>query len=381
MKNIKVSLRQKKISKGRISLYLDFYPPILSADGTKTRREFLGLYILDNPTTALDKKNNLETLRIAEQIRILRTNKLAKPEVYSEEESYILERKEKQDSNFVDLFSKLAKSKGKNNPKGAWESSFKFFEKFAGRFVPCKKVNAEYALAFRDFLLNAKSIRWPEQNIKVNTASSYFNKFREVLKYAYLEDYLLKDVRQQIDAIKEVDTEREYLTIEEFKRLVNTPFKDEVLRRACIFSVLTGLRFSDIKQLRWKDVIERENEIIDLKFHHKKTKALDFQPISNDAVKIMGKRGEDTEYVFDGLNYSSNNNNLIREWVKEAKINKHITFHCFRHTYATLLITKGIDIYTISKMLGHKNVKTTQIYAKVIDAKRREAANLINLDL
>jgi site-specific recombinase XerD len=82
-----------------------------------------------------------------------------------------------------------------------------------------------------------------------------------------------------------------------------------------------------------------------------------------------------------GLEYSAYNNTLLREWVKEAGITKYITFHCFRHTYATLQLSLGTDIYTVSKLLGHRELKTTQIYAKVIDKVKREAADKIKLDI
>lgn len=379
MITIKVSLRTKNISNGRSSLYLDFYPPISMAGGKKTRREFLGMYVLQNPTTPLEKKNNSEMFRIAEQIRLMRANELLKPEIYSGEELGKLERKERLEANFIDIYERISRLKSKNNTKGTWYSSFQFMKNFAGSFVACKDITVDFAHDFRGYLLNADSLRWPSQKLKSNTASSYFNKFREVLKYAYIEDYLAKDIRLQVDAIKEVDTHREFLTLDELKRLVKTPLDNDVLRRAAIFSALTGLRFSDIQRLKWGDVIMRENDGVDLRFFHTKTKSLDYQPINNDALGLMGTRQDDGHLVFEGLKYNSNNNQQIKDWIKRAKIQKKITFHCFRHTYATLLLTNGVDIYTISKMLGHKNVKTTQIYAKVIDEKRRDAANVINI--
>ena len=85
--------------------------------------------------------------------------------------------------------------------------------------------------------------------------------------------------------------------------------------------------------------------------------------------------------MFPDLKYSDRNNKRIQDWVNRADIGKHITFHCFRHTYATLLLTEGVDIYTVSKMLGHKNLQTTQIYTKVIDDKKNEAANKLDFQL
>ena len=94
----------------------------------------------------------------------------------------------------------------------------------------------------------------------------------------------------------------------------------------------------------------------------------------------MGEPQEPTTKVFNGLVYSAYENILLYQWIVAAGITKKITFHCFRHTYAVLQISMGTDIYTVSKMLGHRELKTTQIYTKVIDQTKREAANKIQLD-
>lgn len=96
---------------------------------------------------------------------------------------------------------------------------------------------------------------------------------------------------------------------------------------------------------------------------------------------MLGEEKEQTERVFKGLKYSAWHNVKLAQWVLRAGITKNITFHCARHTYATLQLTMGTDIYTVSKLLGHRELKTTQIYAKVIDNKKKEAANKIQLDL
>ena len=69
----------------------------------------------------------------------------------------------------------------------------------------------------------------------------------------------------------------------------------------------------------------------------------------------------------------------LKQWLSDAGITKHVTFHCFRHTFATLQIAAGTDIYTVSKMLTHRNVSTTQIYAELVNEKKRESANKISL--
>jgi site-specific recombinase XerD len=96
---------------------------------------------------------------------------------------------------------------------------------------------------------------------------------------------------------------------------------------------------------------------------------------------LLGEKAEPIERVFKGLKYSAWHNIKLQQWVMRAGISKTITFHCARHTYATLQLTLGTDIYTVSKLLGHKDLKTTQVYAKIIDDKKKEAANKIVLNL
>jgi len=118
-----------------------------------------------------------------------------------------------------------------------------------------------------------------------------------------------------------------------------------------------------------------------IRFRQKKTKGVETLPISDQARNLLGEKGNPDDKVFDGLHYSAWSNLKLQQWMMKAGITKTITFHCARHTYATLQLTLGTDIYTVSKLLGHKELRTTQIYAKVIDDKKKEAANRIQLDL
>jgi len=95
----------------------------------------------------------------------------------------------------------------------------------------------------------------------------------------------------------------------------------------------------------------------------------------------MGDERNDSELVFEGLTYSAYNNKHLFQWIGAAGISKDITFHCFRHTYAVLQLQKGTSIYTVSKMLGHKDLKTTQLYANIVDEQKRQASEQIVLDM
>ena len=92
----------------------------------------------------------------------------------------------------------------------------------------------------------------------------------------------------------------------------------------------------------------------------------------------MGNRGTDETPVFDCFNIAESTiTKRLAKWINTANITKRITFHCARHTFATLLLTFGTDIYTVSKLLGHRNITTTQVYAKIIDTKKQTAVETI----
>jgi integrase len=186
---------------------------------------------------------------------------------------------------------------------------------------------------------------------------------------------------KKIQPIKGVESQRGHLTIEELQKLANTPCKNDVMRRAAIFSALTGLRHSDIKKLTWGEVAGEKIEKPRIEFRQKKTKDVVYLPISKQAMELCGKRQESDVRVFPELLPTVHINVPIKDWVKKAGITKHITFHCFRHTYATLQLTNGTDVFTVSKLLGHKNVTTTIRYLKVVDQKKDEATKAIKLKI
>jgi len=141
------------------------------------------------------------------------------------------------------------------------------------------------------------------------------------------------------------------------------------------------LRFSDIKNLVWGEIHASIENGYTIQFTQQKTKGVEVLPISEQAYSLLGERGAGEQKVFPLLKYSAYENKHLYQWIGAAGVTKDITFHCFRHTFATLQLSKGTDIYTVSKMLGHRELKTTQIYAKVIDQTKREAADKIQLDL
>jgi site-specific recombinase XerD len=402
----KVTLRQKPISNNRLSLYLDYYPPIENAKtGELTRREFLSLYI---PAPIKFKKrkdkagrvkeipvysnnateNTLFEIQVknimleAEQRLTNRLNELSKPEVYSGFEREQLKLKERGEQSFIDYFNKLAAQRSATNHDN-WISSGNYLTSFTGGKLKFSELTVEFCNDFKAYLLKAKSNRSSKARLANNSAVSYFNKFKSTLKQAFKEGYLTTDLNSKIDAIPYKESQRNFATIDEIKTLLKTECENPTLKKAAIFCALTGISHKDLTQLVWgniQQVTEGGQVQYYVNFKRQKTQAAIRQPISTDAYSILGEPQGVKDAVFEGLVYSAYENLKLYRWQIDAGFKKPLKFHEFRHTYATMLLTQGIDIYTVSKMLGHKHLSTTQIYAKVIDKKKVEAANAIKLD-
>lgn len=376
----KVKLRRKPISGNRESLYLDFYPPIEHPEtGILTRREFLGYYTILKPKNPLDKAHNSNTLSIAEQIRQKRESELNKPEIYTPFEQEKLKAKEIGQASFLEYFKLLTRKRQSSNHDN-WVSAFKYLEAFTKGNLKFENLTLKFCNDFKEYLLSVQSNKSSKAKLSQNSAVSYFNKFKATLKQAFKDGYLQKDLNSRVEPIKPLETRRNFLTIDELNKLVQVECQNLILKKAAIFSALTGLRFSDIQKLTWTEVAFNEDQAY-LNFKQKKTKGIESLPISLQALQLLGPRKEPKEKVFEGLTYSAYHNKHLYQWIGAAGITKDITFHCFRHTYATLQLSNGTDIYTVSKLLGHKDLKTTQIYAKVVDEKKKEAANKIILTI
>ena len=212
--------------------------------------------------------------------------------------------------------------------------------------------------------------------IKHGTKYSYFNRLRATIRKAYGDGYISNPKMLKIKAFEEKESQREYLTFEELQALANSDCKFPILKKAFLFSCLTGLRWGDIHKLRWSQIRDERN-IHRIIFTQQKTKDLEYMYISKQARDLIGKKPKGDERVFVGLQYSTAITTELLRWCMKAGINKHITFHCARHTAATLLLDAGADLYSVMKILGHKDIRTTQIYARIMDKKLLETAELL----
>jgi len=361
-----ITLRTKKLKNGMLSYYLDYYPGLRDPQTMKViRHEFIKIYAYQSPKTKEEVLFNKEMYRKAEVVRCRRYE-----EVVSEKLGILDDRRMKGD--FLEYYRKIMRGK---NPK--WNFVYAHFEHFVHNKCRFEEVTVELCNKFREYLISAKGLKTGEP-LKVNSIAGYWSTFRAILNIAYRDRLIRENVNDYLDRINTVPTRRESLSVEEIKKLYNTPCEYEVLRRAAIFSCLTGLRRSDILALKWNNIQEYADGGHYLDFISVKTKVNNLIPISDEAFMLLGKKKSGP--VFEGLKVDMTNKPM-KEWLKSAGINKHITFHCFRHTYASLQIELGTDAYTVQKLLAHKTIGTTEIYTRHADPKRREAANKICLGL
>ncbi|MCC6819007.1 MAG: site-specific integrase [Bacteroidia bacterium] len=377
---VKVKLRKKSISGNRSSLYLDFYPPIPDQEtGEPTRRKFLGLYLFENPKKDSDKNHNKETSEIAEKIRQKMDNQLNKPEIYTVYEEERLNQQAQLERSFIDYFKELADQRKTSNHDN-WMSCYNYLLNFTKGKCTFKQVDEKFCNDFSRYLLNAKSLRSDKTSLNQNSAVSYFNKFRATLNQAFREGIIKEDIIGKVPTIKPTETKRGYLTQEELNRLAKTKCPSNTLRNAALFSALTGLRYSDIVKLKWGEIDYNEEDGYVIDYKQQKTQSEEYLPISDQAFELCGYRQGKDDLVFKGLN-NRDRYYFFPLWLAAAGIDKELTFHCLRHTFATLQISNDTNLYTVSKLLGHKDLKTTQIYAKIVDKTKREAANKIKIKM
>lgn len=375
MKAIKVSLRKRRLENNKVSLYLDFYPPIQDPfTGNKKRRDYLGLHIFEQPKTPTEREFNRICILKAESIR-------NQKEIEFMSNNFGFYDKFNQKRDFLQYFLDKARSRSSSMGNyGNWKSAYEHLNIYSGGSCTFAEVTSEFCEGFKDYLSKTKSIG-RNQKLSANTQLSYFAKLRAALKDALKEKIITFDPCISITNVRAEGSNRVYLTQTEVKKLYLTPCPQlPTLRLASLFSCMTGLRWSDIEKLTWEEIEDPEQSNISLlKYRQRKTGRFEYLPISKQAREILGERAQQTERVFPRLKYSATNNTILKNWIHNAGILKNITFHCFRHTYATLQLAGGTDIYVISGNLGHSQLKTTEIYTKITNEKKVEAADKIKL--
>lgn len=364
-----IRVRQKALQNGCISLYLDVYR------GGKRSYEFLKLYLVPERTKE-DREKNRQTMQLANTIKSKRIVEIQNGE-YGFKSEYATE------VLFYPYFRSMCQKRFASESKGNWGNWSSCLNHLlaydSNEALSFADITPQWVQGFHDYL-DKKAVAWShdyrtrtkDKLLARNSKLSYFNKLRACLNQAVDDGVIPVNPARHIENFKAEEGTRMYLTIEEVKELAQTECEYPRIKAAFLFSCLTGLRRSDIVKLTWCDV-HQQGDFTRVIFRQKKTHGQEYLDITPQAAELMGKKGKPDEFVFLDILSPSCTNKAVQEWVLRAGIDKKITFHCARHTFAVMMLDLGTDIYTVSKLLGHRELNTTQIYAKVLDKNKQKA--------
>jgi integrase len=365
--NVKIQLVDKV--DGRKSIRLEIY-----LYGKRTYERIPDLYIIPEDSEAAIKKNKA-TLNKAEKIRKQRQkeinqSKTETAETHPTEGKMLL-------SEWIAKFTEIQKARGIRSMRDIVRLTR--FVALYNKDIPLVDVDKAYCLGFINFL----RCEYTMENGEHLSQKSCFNilgEFGTALNVAIQEGLISENPLNLIsstDKFKPIENIREYLTIEEVQKLIDTPCKHNEVKQAFLFACNCGLRYGDIEALTWND-INKDGDHWTVATKISKTQRVIHIPLPLQARKWMPKKSPDSEKVFPNLKYE-NVQIYIPIWAKDAGItNKTVTFYVSRHTYATMLLTLGADIYTVSKLLGHTSIRHTQRYAKIVNKKKDDAISKLD---
>ena len=283
----------------------------------------------------------------------------------------------KNKESFIQYCEDLADKRLSENTKISWRNAIAHLKKFRnGDTLTFAQLNRELFEDYREYLLKEAKPR-----LSPNSAQIYLARVKTALHQAVDEARLPRDPSAKV-TIKKKDKLPVHLTLEEVQKLSETPCANEQVKAAFLFSCFTGLRYSDVDALTWDKIWDGHIE-----FSQRKTDAAERLPLSAEALRILKMQKNAVPSPNIRRVFPDNSvffmptqpvvDKQLKKWAKVAGISKVISFHKSRHTFATLSLTSGVDLYTTSKLLGHRNLQTTQIYAKVVDEKKRQAVLML----
>ena len=365
-----VKLRSKKLNNGNSSLFLDIY------DNGKRKKEYLKLYLLPERTRAAREANE-KTLYLAE---IIRTERILN--LQASKSSLIVHEAKELKMPFADYMkSEIDRMEGIRTQDyiRRYRSGEAWVRRYDSR-TTLGEIDKQWVQGFIHFM----SVT-PGKYRKIlnpHSAHEYLVYVANILNNAVREGIIQYNPTKSLskaDRPKKYDSNREYLTIEEVKKLMEVPDirKYNNIRSAFLFACFCGLRYSDLEQLKWKHIKEtKDGVVIDKKLQ--KTQNMANLPLNKTALGFLPERGKEGEYVFSLPKSMTTVEAYIKVWSEFAGIDKHVTFHTSRHTFAVNILAAGGDVYTLSKLLVHKNVATTQIYADILDEQKKKTTELLD---
>lgn len=375
-------LKQKALSDGRVSLFLEYYLGYTKAyDEAKDKevirkdrkREFLSLYLISNPRTPIDRQANKQTLELAKEIRFEREQEMKKDKTGLR----VLRPKA---VNFLDAFQSYINTYTKKDNR-MMEGVYRRFLAFLKEDYPIyqKSIKPDQI----DKKMVEKFVEYLESKSSGEGAHGYYQRFKKFVLYAVDQQIMLKNsckgVRCKIDGNA---LRKDILSIEEVQKLIATKYEAQNtnVRRAFIFCLYTGIRFCDVIELKYSDV-DFSNKL--LIFEQAKTKGHSASsgviiPLNDGLLSLIGlqplnNEGEPMDGVIFNLPSHTMCIKALERWVKRAGINKHITWHCARHSFAVNILNNGANIKTVSSLLGHSGLRHTEKYTRAVDELKKAA--------
>lgn len=362
-----VRIRFKKLANGSVSVYL-----AINVNGRRTY-DYLKLYLVPETDQAA-KLQNRQTMEAVYAIKAQRILQITNGAAGIKKDM----RNKMRLVDWLKIYQDRQVNKGKRGAKRWVRTMIFVIEGYdGGKDATLADIDHQWLTDFMIYLMN-DYVTYKKTKLTNGTVDNYLRCLKAAFNVAVEEGIMPTNPMLALDRshLKGTTYEREFLSVDEVKKLIDTPCRRPDIKGAFLFSCFCGLRISDVRSLQWKHVVTTGDKMY-LKITQFKTRRPLTIPLSRQAIKWMPERadaGED-DYIFPPL---SKNMTVLDDWAKEAGIKKHVTFHVSRHTFATMELTMGADIYTTSKLLGHTSVATTQIYAKVINSKKEEAVSLLD---
>ena len=370
-----VRIREKNLKDGNKSLYLDIY-----MRGTR-KKEGLKLYLVPevSPTA---KAQNRNTMKLAEQIKAQRILDIQKVGLVDWEK---VKKINTTLLDYVDKYIEADTNLSASSTRAKKNLRARIREYLVGindEYLPLHKVDKDFCKSFIAFLKTC-TYNGGKKTIGSTTQRMFVNRFGSIMENAVRDGLVSQNPFKLLDKKEKPQKksgEKEFLTIDELKRVMATPCRYPIVKSAFLFCCFTGLRFSDMRTLEWKHIHESaDGKNLYIEKKQVKTGNTVVVPLSEEALKWMPEQQNGENLVFHELQITQTTVEVIlKEWMKDAGVNKHITYHCSRHTAATMWLTLGANLYVVSKLLGHRSIKVTEVYAKIVDQTKIDTMNLVN---
>ena len=373
-------LQQSTLSDGRISLYLEYYLGRKQWIDKNTgkikikhdrKKETLSLYILSTPRTPAERQKNKDILALAKEIREEREQEIKRDRTGKR----VLLRKK---INFLECFQIYIDNYTKKDIR-MMQFALNRFKDFLAEKHPIyinsikpEQLNKDMMLSFVEYL-QSRSIG--------EGAKGIFQRFKKFIKYAVEHDLIVKNPCEGVVCkVDEQTLRKEVLSVEEMQQLIATTYtgQNPEISRAFIFCLYTGIRYCDLIDLKYKNV-DYQNRL--LKFEQSKTKGHSATssviiPLNDDLISLIGQPQKNAkEQPIFALPSHTMCLKALRHWTKRAGIEKHITWHCARHSFAVNILNNGANIKTVASLLGHSGLKHTEKYTRAVDSLKEAAIN------